>query len=200
MENEVKTYNVKEVAEMLGTSEFTVRRKIQNGQLQATIDSKKQGYRISEDSLKNFAKSQESKIGSLWRKPTAVGGVIKTAGLVSILPALSSIFALPLMAGELDMSEGANSEHSNFSKINDTNVIDKMIDRLNIEIRDFDLQIKHLEFKIKNSRLDSEKIDNQEQLFQIQSQKLQVDREIKDLEIRKAFLESMQNKKDTEDR
>lgn len=200
MENEVKTYSVKEVAEMLGTSEFTVRRKIQNGQLQATIDSKKQGYRISEDSLKNFAKSQESKIGSLWRKPAAAGGAIKTAGLVSILPTLSSILALPLMASGVDMPDGTNSEHSNFSKINDTNVIDKMIERLNIEIRDFDLQIKHLEFKIKNSRLDSDKIDEQEQLFQIQSQKLQVEREIKNLDIRKAFLESAQSKKDTEDR
>lgn len=183
MHNELKTYSVKEAADMLGTSEFTIRRKIQNGQLHATIDSKKQGYRISEDSLKDFAKSQESKIGSIWRKLTTIGSIVKT-------PPLSLFSVVPFVAGGINIPAYTNLEHSDLKKINDVNVIDKMIERLNVELRDFDLQIKYLEFKIKNSKSDSDKINDQEQLFQIQSQKLQIDREIKDLEIKKALIES----------
>lgn len=53
-----KEYKVKDVAEMLSTSEETVRRWIRDGKLEATADSKKQGNKITEKSLENFFEKQ----------------------------------------------------------------------------------------------------------------------------------------------
>ncbi len=49
-------YTVKEVANMLNVTEEQVRRWIRSGELNSTINSKKEGHRISEDDLKAFVK------------------------------------------------------------------------------------------------------------------------------------------------
>lgn len=51
----MKTYNVKQIAEMLDTTEETVRRWIRDGKLAATQNSKKEGNVISELDLEKFA-------------------------------------------------------------------------------------------------------------------------------------------------
>ena len=52
----VKTYTVKEIAQLLNISEETVRRWIRSGKLQATMDSRKEGSIITETMLEEFVK------------------------------------------------------------------------------------------------------------------------------------------------
>ena len=53
----MKTYNVKEIAEMLNTNPETVRRWIRDKKLDATIESKKGGHIVYEAALHEFLKS-----------------------------------------------------------------------------------------------------------------------------------------------
>lgn len=179
-----KTFSVKEVADMLGISEFTVRRRIQDGQLTAVMDSKKQGYHITEESLTNYAKSIESKVGSIWKKtPIALASMIPSS-----LPLLKF---LPLMGGIInDRLDSKNLLRVDLNSIDNVAVIDKIIERLNIELEGQDLQSRYLEFKIAQMSDDTEKLNEQEKLFKIESQKLQIRREIKDWEIRKTVIET----------
>lgn len=53
----MRTYSVKEIAEMLNTNPETVRRWIRDKKLDATIESKKGGHIIYEAALKEFLRS-----------------------------------------------------------------------------------------------------------------------------------------------
>ena len=53
----MKTYSVKEIAEMLNTNPETVRRLIRDKKLDATIESKKGGHIVYEAALQEFLKS-----------------------------------------------------------------------------------------------------------------------------------------------
>ena len=53
----MKTYTVKEIAQLLNISEETVRRWIRSGKLQATMDSRKEGSIITETMLEEFVKA-----------------------------------------------------------------------------------------------------------------------------------------------
>ena len=83
------TYNVKEISELLGTSQETVRRWIRSGKLKAEQDSRKDGNSISELELQKFLKKTPKyaaiaacSIASmpLMAIPVAVGGL---SGLIS---------------------------------------------------------------------------------------------------------------------
>ena len=52
----MKTYTVKEIAEMLKTNPETVRRWIRSGRLEATQDSRKEGNLVTEQMLQAFLK------------------------------------------------------------------------------------------------------------------------------------------------
>ena len=49
--NESRNYTVKEVAELLGLSENTVRIQCRKGEIKATIKSRRDGFRISEEEV-----------------------------------------------------------------------------------------------------------------------------------------------------
>ena len=66
-----KTFSVRETANLLGISVFTVHRRIQHGQLTAVINSRKNGYRITEESLMNYAKSHKTNFDSTIKKGLA---------------------------------------------------------------------------------------------------------------------------------
>lgn len=53
----MNTYSVKEIAEMLNTNPETVRRWIRDKKLDATIESKKSGHRVSEAALQAFLRT-----------------------------------------------------------------------------------------------------------------------------------------------
>lgn len=203
-----KTFTVPEVADLLGLSEFTVRRRIKEGKLKAVMDSKKQGYKISEDSLMEYANSQNSKVGSLWKKGAVLGGVATTVGsqIIKSWPKFPSATSLAIGAlagfgiGKVLMT--LIDSNSNSSKIDSTDnipeiselnnivILDKIIDRLNVELDDYDLQIEYHELKMRQLAKDSEQyFDEQEFIFQLKSQKSMICKEIKDLEIRRAILE-----------
>ena len=71
MDSHKKSFSVQEVADILGISEITVRRRIQDGQLTAVINSRKNGYRITEESLMNYAKSHKTNFDSTIKKGLA---------------------------------------------------------------------------------------------------------------------------------
>ena len=80
----VKTYSVKEIAEMLNTNPETVRRWIRDKKLDATIESKKGGHIVYESALQTFLKSspkyaasaKASLAGAAMLSTVMVGGLI----------------------------------------------------------------------------------------------------------------------------
>lgn len=61
----MKTFSVKEIAEMLNTNPETVRRWIRSGKLEAIQDSRKEGNVITEQMLNVFLKSSPKYAGAL---------------------------------------------------------------------------------------------------------------------------------------
>ena len=204
-----KTFTVQKVADLLGISEFTVRRRIKEGKLKAEIGSKKQGYRVSLDSLMEYAKEQNLKIGSLWQQGAVIGGMASFGSrIVNSLPMVPAM-AVGALAGvgigkalgriiglNRDLSKDYEEEHNvEIDELNDIVVLDKIIERLNVELEDYDLQIEYQEEKVKQSPLESEqKREDHEVLFHLKSEKFMVLKEIKNLEIRKAILEQHNQK------
>lgn len=70
----MKTYNVKEIAEMLNTNPETVRRWIRDKKLDATIESKKGGHIIYESALQTFLESSPKYAASA--KASLAGAVV----------------------------------------------------------------------------------------------------------------------------
>ena len=75
----MKTYSVKEIADLLNTNPETVRRWIRDKKLEATIESKKGGHMVYESALHTFLKSSPkyASIASTALISTAmIGGLI----------------------------------------------------------------------------------------------------------------------------
>lgn len=80
----MKTYSVRQIADLLGTNPETVRRWIRSGKLNAVQGSRKDGNAVSEDELSKFLKATpkyasiagKSLIGTPIGLPVAVGGLI----------------------------------------------------------------------------------------------------------------------------
>lgn len=80
----MRTYNVKEIAEMLNTNPETVRRWIRDKKLDATIESKKGGHIVYEAALNEFLRSspkyaaiaKASLLGATVLPTIMVGGLI----------------------------------------------------------------------------------------------------------------------------
>ncbi|MBR5162660.1 MAG: helix-turn-helix domain-containing protein, partial [Schwartzia sp.] len=71
---EQKTLTVREVAEQLGLSEYTVRKKIRDGEIEGDRQSNRAGYQIPWESFRKYAERQDKKVGSLWSKAAIVAG------------------------------------------------------------------------------------------------------------------------------
>lgn len=84
----MKTYSVKEIADMLGTNQETVRRWIRNGKLHAIQESRKDGNSVTEVELNKFLKKAPKYASIAARSlattspivsiPLALGGLIGT--------------------------------------------------------------------------------------------------------------------------
>lgn len=66
----MKTFNVKEIAEMLNTNPETVRRWIRSGKLEAIQDSRKEGNVVTEQMLNAFLKASPKYAGMLTASAT----------------------------------------------------------------------------------------------------------------------------------
>ena len=76
----MKSYSVKEIAEILNTNPETVRRWIRNKKLKATISSKKEGHIIYESALQEFLKSSPKYATNV---KAYLAGVTAVTGLVA---------------------------------------------------------------------------------------------------------------------
>ena len=194
--NSEKSFSVREAADMLGVSEITIRRRIQDGQLEAVMDSKKKGYRITENSLRRHAESQESRVGSIWK-----GALIGVGATLSFLKFLTGALIGGVLGKFIETIVEPNERPSevktlsadhidDLEELKDPHVIDKVIERLNIEVENCDLQIEYQESKLRQTSTEVDKLQIQEELFQVKTHKLNICRNIKNLEIRRALLEN----------
>lgn len=79
----MKTYSVKEIAEMLNTNPETVRRWIRDKKLDATIESKKGGHIVYEAALHEFLKSSPRYAAAA--KVSLAGAVVGAAVLPTVM-------------------------------------------------------------------------------------------------------------------
>ena len=209
-----KIFNVKQAAKFLGKSPMTIRRLIQNGILSARLGSKREGYQITEDALIEYAESIKNKVGSFWTDDYVVGGAA-IAGVASILSNKSVVATITnaLIGGAIggilgNIIEGNSSqltEHRSFNdysdsnELNDPNVLQQIIFRLNEEVEYYDFLINNQEDIVGQCSDDAEQIHQQKAiLFKLRDEQFRLKKEIRDLEVRKAIFES--NKNNTNDR
>lgn len=88
----MKTYSVKEIAEMLNTNRETVRRWIRDKKLDASIESKKGGHIVYEAALQEFLRSspkyaaiaKTSLAGAAILSTVVVGGLVAAQKLIDL--------------------------------------------------------------------------------------------------------------------
>lgn len=140
----MKTYNVKEVAKILNTSEETVRRWIRSGKLQASMDSRKGGSVITEAMLKEFAKETPKYATAL-------------AGSMSGIVAASTVLLSSIMAATITKNE----------EIKNSQVGADEIEKILIE------KIKNLKEQIKRKKVSLTQLEKEIQTEKLELQNLQ---------------------------
>ena len=107
----MKTYSVKEIAEMLNTNPETVRRWIRDKKLDATIESKKGGHIVYEAALHEFLKSSPKYAAAA--KVSLAGAVVGAAVLPTVM--VGGLVAQKLIdAEQLKKARISNKDVINF--------------------------------------------------------------------------------------
>lgn len=107
----MKTYSVKEIAEMLNTNPETVRRWIRYKKLDATIESKKGGHIVYEAALHEFLKSSPKYAAAA--KASLAGAVVGAAVLPTVM--VGGLVAQKLIdAEQLKKARISNKDVINF--------------------------------------------------------------------------------------
>ena len=107
----MKTYSVKEIAEMLNTNPETVRRWIRDKKLEATIESKKGGHIVYEAALHEFLKSSPKYAAAA--KASLVGVALGAAVLPTVM--VGGLIAQKLIdADQLKKARISNEDVINF--------------------------------------------------------------------------------------
>lgn len=106
----MKTYSVKEIAEMLNTNPETVRRWIRDKKLDATIESKKGGHIVYEAALREFLRSSPKYAAAAKASlvGTAVGAAVLPTVMVGGLIAQKLIDAEQLKKARISNNDVAN--------------------------------------------------------------------------------------------
>lgn len=106
----MKTYSVKEIADLLGTSHETVRRWIRDGKLQAVDDTKRKGESkvILESALTSFLKTSPKYAATLAMSLPLGTGVMALTGVTSALLAVKKAEAQDLLKAKV----GADSVYA----------------------------------------------------------------------------------------
>ena len=145
----LKTYNVKEVANMLNTSEETVRRWIRSGKLKANMASRKKGSVITETMLKEFIKDTPKYAAIL---ATPVGGIA----------AVSTILLGTIIDRTIDKNEDIKKTSINSDEIEKILQMDLVKSKNNIknkrntiaqlekEVLEEETKIKSIQYLLKN--------------------------------------------------
>lgn len=107
----MKTYSVKEIADMLNTNPETVRRWIRDKKLDATIESKKGGHIVYEAALHEFLKSSPKYAAAA--KASLAGAVVGAAVLPTVM--VGGLVAQKLIdAEQLKKARISNKDVINF--------------------------------------------------------------------------------------
>lgn len=153
----MKTYSVKQIAELLNTNPETVRRWIRDGKLKAEQTSRKDGNTVTEDELARFAKENPKYSSVLAVLGGGVlGGTVATSAATSLLSAGAIVipgFGIPIAASLLGGAAAGffKKKNSSGDKISDQEVIECFkhgIKEHEKTIEEKRAKIKDLEFEI----------------------------------------------------
>lgn len=143
-----KFYTVKEAAKILGLSEYTVRKKIrenvikipENSDTNKRLPSKREGYRIPEETLENYSGRRIVSSDTLLNS----GTLTETEKIPNTIKTL------------LDIVNGEKSEtQENSDFVFNSNIKNLLIDFFNRAIRKIDLNLEALQHK-QNEKLSEE--------------------------------------------
>lgn len=155
----MKTYSVKQIAEMLGTNPETVRRWIRDDKLKAVQVSRKDGNIVTEAELKRFVKATPKYLSRL----TVGMGVVTMSPVVGIGALAGGIVASALLGyfdGKNSVDVRVRPEdfkeylQKNIAKLNST-ILQKqaLINQTEAEIIEISKQIEQYSYLLENEDL-----------------------------------------------
>ena len=189
---EQKTLTVKEVAEQLGLSEYTVRKKIREGEIEGDRQSNRAGYQIPWESFRKYAERQDKKVGSLWSKAAIVAGSSivgrliggPIGGFVGGLVTGGALF----MNGEKAKAEGTPTDFEDLDELKDPELIEKIIERLGAEMDEVNIRIEYAQYQADEAATPEEKKEAMQSLMENKLEYSRLNKQVKDLEIKKTLL------------
>jgi excisionase family DNA binding protein len=189
---EQKTLTVKEVAEQLGLSEYTVRKKIRDGEIEGDRQSNRAGYQIPWESFRKYAERQDKKVGSLWSKAAIVAGSSivgrliggPIGGFVGGLVTGGALF----MNGDKAEAEGTPTDFEDLDELKDPELIEKIIERLGAEMDEVNIRIEYAQYQVDAAATPEEKKEAMQSLMENKLEYSRLNKQVKDLEIKKTLL------------
>ena len=189
---EQKTLTVKEVAEQLGLSEYTVRKKIREGEIEGDRQSNRAGYQIPWESFRKYAERQDKKVGSLWSKAAIVAGSSivgrliggPIGGFVGGLVTGGALF----MNGDKAEAEGTPTDFEDLDELKDPELIEKIIERLGAEMDEVNIRIEYAQYQVDAAATPEEKKEAMQSLMENKLEYSRLNKQVKDLEIKKTLL------------
>ena len=189
---EQKTLTVKEVAEQLGLSEYTVRKKIRDGEIEGDRQSNRAGYQIPWEAFRKYAERQDKKVGSLWSKAAIVAGSSivgrliggPIGGFVGGLVTGGALF----MNGDKAEAEGTPTDFEDLDELKDPELIEKIIERLGAEMDEVNIRIEYAQYQVDAAATPEEKKEAMQSLMENKLEYSRLNKQVKDLEIKKTLL------------
>ncbi|MBR1553439.1 MAG: helix-turn-helix domain-containing protein [Schwartzia sp.] len=190
---EQKTLTVREVAEQLGLSEYTVRKKIRDGEIEGDRQSNRAGYQIPWESFRKYAERQDKKVGSLWSKAAIVAGSSIVGRLIGgpiggFVGGLVTGGALFGMNGEKAEAEGVATDFEDLDELKDPELIEKIIERLGAEMDEVNIRIEYAQYQADEAATAEEKKAAMQALMENKLEYSRLNKQVKDLEIKKTLL------------
>ena len=190
---EQKTLTVREVAEQLGLSEYTVRKKIRDGEIEGDRQSNRAGYQIPWESFRKYAERQDKKVGSLWSKAAIVAGGSIVGRLIGgpiggFVGGLVSGGALFGMNGDKAEAEGVPTDFEDLDELKDPELIEKIIERLGAEMDEVNIRIEYAQYQADEAATPEEKKAAMQTLVENKLEYSRLNKQVKDLEIKKTLL------------
>ena len=190
---EQKTLTVREVAEQLGLSEYTVRKKIRDGEIEGDRQSNRAGYQIPWESFRKYAERQDKKVGSLWSKAAIVAGGSIVGRLIGgpiggFVGGLVSGGALFGMNGDKAEAEGVPTDFEDLDELKDPELIEKIIERLGAEMDEVNIRIEYAQYQADEAATPEEKKAAMQTLMENKLEYSRLNKQAKDLEIKKTLL------------
>ncbi len=142
------SYSVKDVANLLGTSEETVRRWIRSGKLEATKHSNKEGSVISQNNLTRFAQETPKYAGAIAGAAAGtVGGIAVAATLLLGSAIVDEIGIRDANIDSKEVERLLQNKKNHLRKDNQSKK--KRISQIEKEIEENEASIRSIEYLLK---------------------------------------------------